>query len=100
MKKDLLIKLAVYLLCPLLIVIGGCSRTQTAKFYTLNALTDARAGGQAVRSDQGVAVGLGPFLISEKFFQKLPPAHQEVVQYAASISERVKPRISSAAGFA
>jgi uncharacterized lipoprotein YmbA len=60
MKKDLLIKLTAYVLCPLLILMGGCSRTQTPRFYTLNALTDPQAGEQAVRSDQAVAVGLGP----------------------------------------
>ena len=65
MKKDLLIKLTAYVLCLLLILIGGCSRTQTARFYTLNALTDAQAGGQAVASDQGVAVGLGPIRLPE-----------------------------------
>jgi len=65
MKTYLLIKLTAYVLCPLLIVIGGCSRTQTAKFYTLNTLTDAQAGGQAVASDQGVAVGLGPIRLPE-----------------------------------
>ena len=65
MKKYLLIKLTAYVLCPLLIVIGGCSRTQTAKFYTLNALTDAQSGRQAVASDQDVAVGLGPIRLPE-----------------------------------
>lgn len=65
MKTYLLIKLTAYVLCPLLIVIGGCSRTQTAKFYTLNALTDAQAGAQAVASDQGVVVGLGPIRLPE-----------------------------------
>ena len=65
MKRYLLIKLTACVLCPLLVVIGGCCRTQTAKFYTLNALTDPQAGGQAVRSDQGVAVGLGPIRLPE-----------------------------------
>ena len=65
MKKDLAIRLTAYVLCPLLIIIGGCGRTQTARFYTLNALTDAQAGGQTVASDQGVAVGLGPIRLPE-----------------------------------
>jgi uncharacterized lipoprotein YmbA len=60
MKMHLLIKLTAYVLCPLLIIIGGCSRTQTARFYTLNALTDAQPGTQAVASDRDIAVGLGP----------------------------------------
>ena len=65
MKRYLLIKLTAYVLCPLLVVIGGCSRTQTARFYTLNALTDAQSGRQAVASDQDVAVGLGPIQLPE-----------------------------------
>lgn len=65
MKKNLAIRLTACVLCPLLIVIGGCSRTQTAKFYTLNALTDAQPGTQALASDQDVAVGLGPIRLPE-----------------------------------
>jgi uncharacterized lipoprotein YmbA len=65
MKKDLLIKLTAYVLCPLLIVIGGCSRTQTARFYTLNALTDPSTERQAGPSEDGVAVGLGPIRLPE-----------------------------------
>ena len=65
MKKDLAIRLTACVLCPLLIIIGGCSRTQTAKFYTLNALTDAQSGRPAVASGQHVAVGLGPIRLPE-----------------------------------
>ena len=65
MKKKRLITLTVYVLCPLLILAGGCSRTQTAKFYTLTALTDGQPGGQAAASDQEVAVGLGPIRLPE-----------------------------------
>jgi len=65
MKKDLPIKLTVYVLCPLLIIIGGCGRTQTARFYTLNALTEPPPRGQAAPSAHGVAVGLGPIRVPE-----------------------------------
>lgn len=65
MKRHLLIKLTVYLLCPLLIVIGGCGRTRTASFYTLNALTDPSTERQALPSEDGVAVGLGPIRLPE-----------------------------------
>jgi len=65
MKKELLIKLTAFALCPLLIVIGGCGRTQTAKFYTLNALTEAQPGSRAVASGQDVTVGLGPVRLPE-----------------------------------
>jgi uncharacterized lipoprotein YmbA len=65
MKRHLLIKLTVYVLCPLLIVIGGCCRTQTARFYTLNALTEPPPGRQAAPSEHGVAVGLGPIRLPE-----------------------------------
>ena len=65
MKRYLLIKLTACVLCPLLVVIGGCCRTQTAKFYTLNALTDASTERQAVPSEDGVAVGLGPIRLPE-----------------------------------
>jgi tripartite ATP-independent transporter DctP family solute receptor len=36
-----------------------------------------------------VAVGVAPFLVSERFFQKLPKAHQEVMLYAAMVSTAV-----------
>jgi tripartite ATP-independent transporter DctP family solute receptor len=36
-----------------------------------------------------VAVGLSPFMINERFFQKLPEAYQEVVKRAAIESEKV-----------
>ena len=65
MKMHLLIKLTAYVLCPLLIIIGGCSRTQTAKFYTLNALTEPSTERQAPPSENGVAVGLGPIRLPE-----------------------------------
>lgn len=60
MKKDLKIKLTVYVLCPFLIIIGGCGRSQTARFYTLTALTDPPTEGQAAPAARSVAVGLGP----------------------------------------
>ncbi len=65
MKKDLAIRLTTYALCTLLILIGGCGRTQTARFYTLNALTDPPTEKQAVASEHGVAVGLGPIQLPE-----------------------------------
>ena len=65
MKKELVIKLTAYVLCPLLIAVAGCSRTQTAKFYTLNALTDGQPGKQAVASERDIAVGLGPIRLPE-----------------------------------
>ncbi len=65
MKKDVLITLAASVLCTLLIIIGGCSRTQTAKFYTLNALTDPSTESQPAPSENGVAVGLGPIRLPE-----------------------------------
>jgi uncharacterized lipoprotein YmbA len=65
MKKDLAIRLTACVLCPLLIVIGGCGRTQTARFYTLNALTDPSTERQAVASDQDIALGLGPIRLPE-----------------------------------
>jgi uncharacterized lipoprotein YmbA len=65
MKKDLRIKLTAYVLCTLLLIIGACGRTQTAKFYTLNALTDPQPGEQAVRSGEEAAVGLGPIRLPE-----------------------------------
>jgi uncharacterized lipoprotein YmbA len=65
MKRYLLIKLTVYVLCPLLIVIGGCCRTQTARFYTLNALTEPPPERQAAPTEHGVAVGLGPIRLPE-----------------------------------
>jgi uncharacterized lipoprotein YmbA len=65
MKKELTILLTACVLCTLLIIFGGCSRTQTAKFYTLNALTDTQTGGRTVASDQDVAVGLGPIRLPE-----------------------------------
>ncbi len=55
----------MYVLCLLLIVIGGCSRTQTARFYTLNGFTDPSTEQQAVPSKDGVAVGLGPIRLPE-----------------------------------
>ncbi|MCP5149134.1 MAG: TRAP transporter substrate-binding protein [Ectothiorhodospiraceae bacterium] len=33
-----------------------------------------------------VAAGISPFLVNERFFQKLPKAHQEVLLYAAKVS--------------
>ena len=65
MKKDLAILLTACVLCPLLIIIGGCSRTQTAKFYTLNALTDPPTARQDAPSENGLAVGLGPIRLPE-----------------------------------
>ncbi len=65
MKRHLLIKLMVHVLCPLLIAIGGCGRTRTARFYTLNALTDASTERRAVPTEDGIAVGLGPIRLPE-----------------------------------
>jgi uncharacterized lipoprotein YmbA len=65
MKKGFAIRLAACALCPLLIVIGGCCRTQTARFYTLNTLTEPPSGRQAAPSEHGVAVGLGPIRLPE-----------------------------------
>jgi uncharacterized lipoprotein YmbA len=65
MNKDLAIRLTAYALCPLLLILVGCARTQTARFYTLNALTDAPAESEAVRSEQGIALGLGPIQMPE-----------------------------------
>jgi uncharacterized lipoprotein YmbA len=65
MKKDVLIALAASALCTLLIITGGCSRTQTAKFYTLNTLTRPTTENQAAPSENVVAVGLGPIRLPE-----------------------------------
>ncbi len=60
MKKELHVLLTACVLCPLLLVHGGCGRTETARFYTLHSLTEAPADTRAPASDQRVAVGLGP----------------------------------------
>jgi uncharacterized lipoprotein YmbA len=65
MKKDVSITLAASALCTLLIIIGGCGRTQTARFYTLNALTDPPTERQAAPAARSVAVGLGPIRLPE-----------------------------------
>ena len=65
MKKDLMIRFMVFVLCPLLLLIAGCGRTQTAKFYTLNALTDPQMDRRSVSSGDGIAVGLGPIHLPE-----------------------------------
>lgn len=65
MKKDLVIRFTAYVLCPLLLILAGCGRTRTARFYTLNALTDPPTEREAVASPNGVAVGLGPIQLPE-----------------------------------
>jgi uncharacterized lipoprotein YmbA len=65
MKKQLAIKVTAHALFALLFLASACSRTQTAKFYTLNALSDAPPGGQVTAPDQGAAVGLGPIRLPE-----------------------------------
>ena len=40
-----------------------------------------------------VAVGIGPFLVSERYFRKLPEAHREVMLYAAKTSIEVNRRV-------
>lgn len=65
MNKDLAIRLMSYVLCPLLLIVGGCPRTQTTRFYTLNSLTDRPTEERAVASERGVAVGLGPIQLPE-----------------------------------
>jgi uncharacterized lipoprotein YmbA len=60
MRRHLAGKPTVFVLCALLVIILGCSRTQTTRFYTLNALTDPQTNGRPVSSGGGIAVGLGP----------------------------------------
>ncbi len=60
MKRKPVGTLLVTLLCPLLLALAGCGRTETARFYTLHALTDARPERLASASGEDIAVGLGP----------------------------------------
>ena len=65
MNKDLAVRITAYALCSILLILSGCCRTQTARFYTLNTLTDRPTEEQRVASELGVAVGLGPIQLPE-----------------------------------
>jgi uncharacterized lipoprotein YmbA len=86
MKKNLVVRLTACVLCPLLIIIGGCGRTQTAKLYTLSALTDPPTGRQIATSGHGVAVGLGPIQLPEyldrpQIVSRVSPHEVKVAEY-------------------
>jgi hypothetical protein len=65
MKKGLLIQWTAYAIFPLLVAAGACGRTQTARFYTLSALTDSGKGSRNSAPGHGVAVGVGPIELPE-----------------------------------
>ena len=65
MKCAPVLRIAAAILCASLIFAAGCSRSPTARFYTLTTLTDPPADRQAAAAGHGIALGLGPIRLPD-----------------------------------
>lgn len=60
MRVAPLLGLVARILCTALVFAAGCSRSPTARFYTLHALTDVEREGRDAAVEGGIAIGVGP----------------------------------------
>lgn len=65
MRKALFRPYLAVLLFTCMIAASGCARSQSARFYTLNSLTDAGSEERGPSAEGGVAIGLGPIELPE-----------------------------------
>ncbi len=65
MKVAPLLRVVTGMLCAALLFAAGCCRSPVARFYMLNALTDAATERPDRAVENGIAVGLGPILLPE-----------------------------------
>jgi len=102
MKYTPVLRLVAGILCTSLILAAGCSRSPTAKFYTLHSLTDAEMERPGTGIDHGVAIGLGPielpaYLDRPQIVTRVSPNEVEFAEFhrwAASLKDDLSSKLA------